>query len=245
MKNILIITGGSRGIGKALLEKYNKEGFDVFSISRGKIEGLVPQNIKQIQFDLSDNKGLENIISNIFSKIDKSAVKNIILINNAATLGDISPIEKNNVDTIIETGQLNIITPLVLSSLFIKYTKDWNGKKSIINISSGAATKPYYGWVNYNTSKAALDMMTRSIANEQNDVENGVKLISIYPGVVDTKMQENIRQSSKEDFKEIQRFIDLKNTNSLAKPENVAEKIFSIDNNQNIENGSIIDIRDF
>ena len=41
MKDILIITGGSRGgIGKALLEKYNQEGFDVVSISRGKIEKL-------------------------------------------------------------------------------------------------------------------------------------------------------------------------------------------------------------
>jgi len=87
--------------------------------------------------------------------------------------------------------------------------------------------------------------MTRSIGNEQKDLKNGVRVISIYPGVVDTKMQENIRQSSKEDFKEIQRFIDLKNTNSLAKPEDVAEKIYSIDISQNIENGSILDIRNF
>ena len=244
MKNILILTGGSRGIGRAILEKYQKENFLIFSISRNIIEDFASdKSLEQIQYDLSDSNGIEDVLKQIFLKISAKEVKTILLINNAGSLGDIGRSENNNLDTTISTIQLNITAPLVLSSLFIKYTKDWNCQKTILNISSGAATKAYYGWTTYCTTKAALDMMTRSIGLEQKEAVNPVKVISVYPGVVDTKMQENIRKTSKDNFIDVQRFIDLKNNDALSKPDDVAQKIFLIANDLNIKNGSIIDVR--
>ena len=88
-------------------------------------------------------------------------------------------------------------------------------------------------------------MTTKAIANEQNDIENGVKCIAIYPGVVDTDMQTVIRKTTELEFKNVQRFIELKENNELYAPEFVADKIFKIDISNALENGEIIDIRKF
>ena len=120
---------------------------------------------------------------------------------------------------------------------------DLDADKQIINISSGAAVSPYAGWSVYCTSKAAIDMMTKTIAAEQSAVKNGVKCISIYPGVVDTNMQDQIRSTSVSDFKNVERFKELKTTNQLYSPAFVGKQIYELDHNQTLDNGAIFDIR--
>nr|WP_169306904.1 hypothetical protein [Pedobacter polaris] len=83
-------------------------------------------------------------------------------------------------------------------------------------------------------------MMTKTVALEQDSVINGTKIIAIYPGVVDTEMQAKIRQSDKESFASIDRFLELKATNSLANATTVGQQIFAIDQDEAIENGTII-----
>jgi benzil reductase ((S)-benzoin forming) len=86
-------------------------------------------------------------------------------------------------------------------------------------------------------------MATRTISNEQKSSINPVKINAIYPGVVATGMQSEIRKTSELDFKNVQRFIDLKNNNELFQPKYVADKIFQLDINNLLENGAIVDIR--
>ena len=181
----------------------------------------------------------------LFEEILKQEVSSITLINNAGRLGTISNLENINTEDIAKTIQLNTTTPLILSSLFIKMSKDINGNKQIINISSGAAQTAYESWSVYCTSKAAIDMMTKTIAAEQNDKENGVKCVSIYPGVVDTSMQTQIRNTNESDFIHLQRFKELKETNQLFTPEFVAKTIFKIDIENTLKNGDIVDVRNF
>jgi benzil reductase ((S)-benzoin forming) len=164
-------------------------------------------------------------------------------VNNAGRLGKIASLENLEIEDISKTMDLNITTPLVLSSIFIKLLEKKACKKQIINISSGAAKNPYQGWSVYCASKAALDMMTRTIATEQKDLENGVKCVSIYPGVVDTQMQTHIRNTDEKDFNSLQRFKDLKENNELYTPTFVAEKIYTIDTEELLESGAIVDLR--
>ena len=134
---------------------------------------------------------------------------------------------------------------MLLTNLFIKHTKDLSCIKQVINISSGAAVKPYEGWSVYCASKAALDMFTKTVAKEQIEKSNGVDCISLYPGVVDTSMQAQIRASNEANFKNLQRFIDLKTRNELFTTTYVAEVIYALLEAKKLTNGSIYDIRNY
>lgn len=245
MNKYLIITGGNKGIGSGIVSAYKNNGYGIISIARTRNESPDYKDIVQITLDLSNPVDLESSFSDVFKTIDKESVEKIVLINNAGTLGKIGPIENNSTAEIQNIIQLNTITPFVLSSLFLKKTQTWSCSKKIVNISSGAAVKPYFGWSLYCASKAAIDMMTKTIAVEQESFQNGTKIIGIYPGVVDTDMQGEIRKSTPENFVDLQRFLDLKESDSLGTIENVGREIFNIDQLENYPNGAILNVADY
>lgn len=240
--NVLIITGGSNGIGKAIAQKYTSENFIVISISRSKATNV---NFQQITADLSNTASAIDAINSSFSSLNIKSISSITLVNNAGSLGEINTLGNLNSQKIQDSIQLNTTTPLVLANEFIRFTKNLNCKKQIITISSGAAVNPYSGWSVYCASKAAIEMMTKTIALEQNELTNGVKCIAIKPGVVDTNMQTSIRKTTAAAFKNVQRFKNLKENNELYSPEFVANRIYQIDTQNQLENGAIIDLRKF
>ena len=240
MEQILIITGGSKGIGKGVIQAYLSNGARVFSISRTVNTELSKEGVTQIQLNLTQSDKIESELHKIFHLLDKEKVAKITLINNAGSLGKVGPLEKLDIETITQTITLNTTVPFVLSSVFIRYFQGWQAKKSIINITSGAALKPYFGWSIYCSSKAAINMLTQTIALEQADVENAVKVLAIAPGVVDTDMQAEIRRSDKSNFKDIERFIALKEEGGLNDALTVGEKIFEMDNDDSLQSGAIL-----
>lgn len=243
MEKIVIITGGSKGIGHGIAEVYHKNGYRVISISRTTLKKEYA--VEQYPCDLTDLQQLEKTITEIFSHLDKANTSILTLFNNAGSLGTVNTLENISAENISNTIQINLTAPLVVSSLFIKFTKGWDCKKRIINISSGAAINPYGSWAMYCSTKAGLDMLTKVVAKEQKKIKNGVKITSVYPGVVDTDMQEEVRNTSKENFKSVQRFIDFYEKGALATPKQVAEQIYELDMNGKLKNGKIIDVRNY
>ncbi|MFD0762569.1 SDR family NAD(P)-dependent oxidoreductase [Lutibacter aestuarii] len=241
MEKIVIITGGSKGLGLGLAKEYHKNGYRVISIARTKLKKLY--TTEQYQCDLSNTEAIEGIFTEIFSHLDENSTSKITLINNAGDLGTINTLGKLNSKDIAYTIHVNLIAPLTTSNSFIKLTKDWNCKKQIINISSGAAVNPYESWSLYCSSKAGLDMMTKVISKEQKEVVHGVNIVSIYPGVVDTDMQAAARNAPKENFKSVQRFIDFFEHGDLFTPKQVAQKIYKLDHTGELKNGRILDVR--
>lgn len=86
-------------------------------------------------------------------------------------------------------------------------------------------------------------MMTKVVAKEQKKIKNGVKIVSIYPGVVDTDMQAKARNTPKERFNSVQRFIDFYENGELSTPKQVAEKIYKLEDKGKLKNGIILDVR--
>jgi benzil reductase ((S)-benzoin forming) len=117
-------------------------------------------------------------------------------------------------------------------------------RKSIVNISSGAALKTYAGWSLYCASKAGIESFVRCTAAEQEREAHPFHLVNIGPGVIDTEMQGSIRASSAEEFPSITRFVGLKNSGSLQSPQHVASVIARIVDD-GFANGTRIEVGDY
>ena len=115
MEKIVIITGGSKGLGLGLAKEYHKNGYRVISIARSKIEKLY--TVEQYQCDLSNLKEAEATITEIFTHLDKVTTTHLTLINNAGDLGTVNTLENIDPTSISYTIQVNLIAPLALNSL--------------------------------------------------------------------------------------------------------------------------------
>jgi benzil reductase ((S)-benzoin forming) len=174
--------------------------------------------------DLNKTGNIQGLANTIFEKINDDA-KTISLINNAGMLAPVRPVEECSPEEIITNNNVNLVAPMILSSLFIKFVKNFNAEKRIINISSGAGKYPINGWSSYCTSKSGIDMFTQCCALEQDNKEGSVKVLSFAPGIVDTDMQKEIRSMSSENFPEVNKFIEYKEKGHLLSPEYAAGKI--------------------
>ena len=158
MQKVALITGTGSGIGKALAELLLSENYLVFGYSRtNQIEN------KNFTFTTIDLSNLQEVQKMQFPNVDVAT--DVLLVNNAATIGSILPIDKKSEKEIIQEYNLNIISPTLLSRKFINTYSD--NKKLLINIGSGAANKAIASWSAYCATKSGLDMFTEVIAEEK------------------------------------------------------------------------------
>ncbi|MED3612147.1 MULTISPECIES: (S)-benzoin forming benzil reductase [Bacillus cereus group] len=244
----VIITGTSQGLGEAIATQLLEENTTVISISRREnkeLTKLAEQNNSHCIFhslDLQDVHKLETNFNEILSSMKKDNISSIHLINNAGTVAPMKPIEKAESELFITNVQINLLAPMILTSTFMRYTKDWKVDKRVINISSGAGKNPYFGWGAYCTTKAGVNMFTQCVATEEAEKEYPVKIVAFAPGVIDTSMQAQIRETNKEDFINLDRFIALKEEGKLLSPEYVAKAIRSLLETENFPQGEVIRI---
>ncbi len=208
------ITGTSSGIGKALAKECLKRGSKVVGISRRHV--LDHPNYIHLNYDLSDSRSYHLI------NFDRNReATEVVLVNNAGWLGDMKPLGKIDPNNLERAYQINLIAPTILSKLFIEQTESSNSRRSIINLSTGAAHNPVASWSTYCASKAGLEMLAKVIALDHPDV----RCLSVSPGVVDTEMQGEIRQMEETHFPEVERFRSYKANEELTSPEEVALKL--------------------
>lgn len=219
--NIFIVTGASRGLGAALAEAFSGEGNRIFAVSRSK----PADNWHHIKADLSDSAEAESVIGRIMVELDVESAGSLTLVNNAGVLGPINRIDQIDRNDVVNNLATNMIAPAILAARFIEATSTLAVPKTIINITSGAASNPYDGWSLYCASKAGLDLFTRCVAREQEQVDHPVSVVNINPGVMDTQMQVLIRQSTTDQFSSLSKFLNLHENNQLSDPAQVASEI--------------------
>ncbi len=223
MHHIAIITGGGTGIGRAIaLEIANNKKMSVLIAGR-RIEPLhetatlAPQYIRPLQADVSTEEGRKKIAGEV-----SEGERVSILVHNAAVLKPIKPLDKITLDEWRQHQSINVEGPLFLTQKLIPKLK--GGR--VLHISSGAAHHAYQGWGAYCTSKAALFMLYQVLKEELQKYD--ISVGSIRPGVVDTPMQDQVREAAPEYFPDIERFFELKKSGQLLNPNDTARAVTKI-----------------
>ncbi|CAH1198838.1 Benzil reductase ((S)-benzoin forming) [Paenibacillus plantiphilus] len=231
-----IITGTSRGIGEALANQLLAEDHHIFCISRTPNERVIERaremnaRLSYYAFDLNQLVDIDRLFEEIFHKMKDEAeqLTAIYLINNAGMLAPVAPIEHNTAASMMENVNVNLIAPMITTSNFIKRSLPFNMDKRIMNISSASARYLLPSQSCYSTSKAGLDSFTKSVSIEQSSQQQPVKVVSVYPGMIDTQLQAEIRSASKEQFPYVDQFIQLEQEGKLQTPEYTAAKLIDI-----------------
>ena len=189
MKNIFI-TGGSRGIGKGLVEQFSKNHNVIFTVrnkNQGRmiVDSFEHDNADYVIMDVGENESVQNGVKNLKSKI--SSVD--ILINNAGILIPGLKHKINAIDTdlesIMETFNINTVGVLRVCKAITPFMQPGS---RIINISSGMGQLEGMGTgsLAYRLSKTALNAMTIVLSQEL--MGKKIKVNSICPGWVKTDM---------------------------------------------------------
>jgi NAD(P)-dependent dehydrogenase (short-subunit alcohol dehydrogenase family) len=194
---VAVITGGGRGIGRAIALKFAEEGAPIVLAARTKSEiEAVAQEVRKagaraaaVPADVSDEKQCEQLIQEAvrqFGRVD-------ILVNNAGEYGPVKPVEEispaewDRVVAVHLRGAY-LLTRLVLPGMYAR------GSGVILNVSSLSAKSAFAWGSPYAAAKAGMLGLTRVVAAEA--ARKGVRVNAICPGpVTETKMSKDLGQT--------------------------------------------------
>jgi short-subunit dehydrogenase len=181
MKRILI-TGASRGIGRAIAEALAGEG--VTLLLHGRNEAALKETAQAVQakggkpialtYDLRDRVQIGEMTAQI------NAEPLDVLINNAG-IAVVKPYDALTADEWLETLAVNVTAPFLLTQ---QLAPQMSAGASIVNILSPAAKTGFPGWSSYSMSKFALEGFSQAVREELRP--RGVRVINIYPSATDT-----------------------------------------------------------
>lgn len=191
MPKVALITGASRGLGQTLATFLAARGDHLIITARGEAAlAATARGLPQAGGDVVVLPGDVSMASHqqrlaaaaqTFGRLD-------LLVNNASLLGP-SPqphLAAYPLATLAEVFAVNFLAPLGLIQATLPLLKQSQGL--VVNLSSDAAVGGYAGWGGYGASKAALDLATRTLANELR--ADGVAVISVDPGDMRTQMHQ-------------------------------------------------------
>jgi 3-oxoacyl-[acyl-carrier protein] reductase len=189
---VVIVTGGSRGLGAGIVQSFLDSGDRVATCARsrtGEIEKWLadPGTADRLLFqevDLADRPSCAAFVKAVVDRWDGVDV----LVNNAgvAREGVIALADDDDVDAVID---LNLKGTLQMTKLVVRRMLS-GGRGHIVNVSSIVGLSGYRGLVVYSATKAALDGMTRALARELGS--RGITVNSVAPGYLRTDMSHGL-----------------------------------------------------
>jgi 3-oxoacyl-[acyl-carrier protein] reductase len=186
MRNV-VVTGGTRGLGLAVVRHLVAEGYRAIAIARSKIaefasleDQLRRESLEFVSFDLGEIEDVSNLVKKLYS--DFGPIYG--LINNAAigTDGALAMMPVGHMERLI---RLNTLAPMVLSKYVVRRMMV-NGGGRIVNVASITAFTGYSGLSVYAATKSSMIGFTRSLAREVGRL--GVNVNAVAPGFMDTEM---------------------------------------------------------
>jgi 3-oxoacyl-[acyl-carrier protein] reductase len=198
----VIVTGGSRGIGRAIVDLFAAEGADVTFFYRGDAVAAAKtveaaraggHTVTSAQVDVRDSKACAAAVETVVERCDRVD----ILVNNAGVIRDnpLAAFEDADVADVLDTNVTGVfnVTRAVVPHMISKRA----GR--IVNLSSVSGEKGGRGQTNYAASKGAINAFTRALAVEL--APRKINVNAVAPGVIETEMSAAVRDMSGDDVK--------------------------------------------
>jgi NAD(P)-dependent dehydrogenase (short-subunit alcohol dehydrogenase family) len=180
------------------------------------------ERVVAAKLDVSDESAVEAFAAEVVSRF--GAID--LWVNNAGVLDPIAPVRDVSVADFRSHIDINLTGLFLGTRTFVRHLRKRGGEGVLINVSSGAAWKPYQGWGVYCAGKAGVERFTEVVAAEEE--ASGLRAYSIAPGVIDTSMQELIRGCEPDRFPEVDRFREMRANQSFNTGSFVAQHFLAI-----------------
>ncbi|MDM0106831.1 SDR family NAD(P)-dependent oxidoreductase [Variovorax sp. J22R24] len=247
--HLTVITGASRGLGRAMAEQLLQPGRRLLCISRQSDERLAALareagvELEQWQQDLADPVAAAARLAAWLQGLDAQRFDSATLVNNAGTVGRPRPLSEAVATELAQALRVGLEAPMLLTSAFLGATKGWRADRKVLNISSGLGRNAMGSQAPYCAAKAGMDHFSRAVALEEKGV-GGARIVSLAPGVVDTDMQVQLRESEPGMFPDYVRFQKLKAEGLLDSPASAAAKILKYLDRVDFGSNPVADVRD-
>jgi NAD(P)-dependent dehydrogenase (short-subunit alcohol dehydrogenase family) len=248
-KHLYIVTGTSRGLGLALAQQLLLQGGYLLGIARHTHAGLTElaqqQNctLEQWPRDLADSTTLANELHSWLEHLNPSDFFSITLINNAGVIPALQALSAIAPTELAHALRVNLEAPMLLTASFLNATQDMPIPRKVLNISSGLGRRPMASQSAYCAAKAGLDHFTRCLALDEARNSNAAKVCSLAPGVIDTDMQTQLRNSSPDAFPDQGNFEQLYLNGQLSSANSAANQVLTWLHHPNFGQQVIADVR--
>jgi benzil reductase ((S)-benzoin forming) len=247
MRTLVIVTGGSAGLGRALLAAA-PPGARRIDVSRsgpgsdaGSEAGLT--DVHHIAADLADPASWERVGHELREEIGGGPWDRVSVLHSAGTLEPIGFAGEVDADAYTRNVLLNSAAGQVLGHHLLAAMRQLDVRRELVLLSSGAARTAYPGWSSYGAAKAAMDHWVRAVGAEQ-ATRGGVRVLAVAPGVIATAMQATIRGTDERDFPPVERFRRLHEDAELEDADEVARRLWALLDDDEPPTGSVVDLRD-
>ncbi|MDH3318071.1 MAG: SDR family NAD(P)-dependent oxidoreductase [Betaproteobacteria bacterium] len=254
MTRLTILTGASRGLGAAMAEQLLQRGGTLLTLSRNVNAGLMERaaasaaTLEQWTLDLAQPVQAAARLEAWLETLDGEGFEQATLINNAAMITDIGPLEDLAAGELSSALRVGLEAPLLLTAAFLRATRAWRARRlgtcRVLNISSGLGRFARASQACYCAVKAGMDHFSRSVALDQTADSQPAHIVSLAPGVIDTDMQTRLRAANPARFPDHARFVHMKESGQLDAPAVAAAKVLAFLERADFGEKPVADIRD-
>lgn len=244
--HLTVITGASRGLGRAVAELLLARGHRVLTLSRRASELAVPAGAELLSWavNLADAAPVAQRLEQWLGAQDVRSLRSATLINNAGVVSKLAPLSGVADDDLVNALRVGLEAPTLLTAAFLRATAAWPLPRKVLLVSSGLGRRAMAGSASYCAAKAGLDHLARAVAIEEAAKPAGARIVALAPGVIDTDMQVQLRAADATLFPERELFVGLKAGGQLDTPAAAAAKLLAYLDRPDFGAQPVGDVRD-
>lgn len=249
-RTLTILTGASRGMGRAMAEQLLAQGGTLLCIARqpaADLQALAQHHgatLLQWPYDLAEPQAAARALQAWLKEQDPQAVHQATLINNAGVIPPLLPLAQAAGADTAQALRVGLEAPMLLCTAFLQGTQGWAVQRRILNISSGLGRRAMASLGAYCAAKAGMDHFTRCLALEQEHSTNPVRVCSLAPGVIETDMQAQLRGADPAHFPDQGGFATMHQRGQLSSPADAARRVLAYLERSDFGSQAVADVRD-